>query len=126
MLALPPSHSLRNTSRNCSGCSSLGKSKSHLVSKAWTLCYHFVFFLDIFQRLWLCLQAGIRSVHTDVNRILLLASWFTDNQDGGFLIVSDLCKEKPTPVRSPHSAKHSISCCLAPQHLNDGLTAILP
>ena len=44
------------------------------------------FFLGIFKRVLLLLLASIRSVQTDVNRILLLASFFTDNQDGGFVL----------------------------------------
>ena len=78
-----------------------------------------MFFLGIFKRVLLLLLASIRSVHTDVSRILLLASWFTDNQDGGFAIISglDLCKEKATPVRSSNSAKHNMSWCLARQIL---------
>ena len=80
------------------------------------------------QTFLLLLRASIRSVQTDVNRILLLLSCFTDNQDGGFVIISglDLSKEKATPVRSPDSAKHKISWCLARQILINGLTAILP
>ena len=46
----------------------------------------FVFFLGIFKRVLLLLLASIRSVQTDVNRILLLASCFTDNHDGRFVL----------------------------------------
>ena len=44
------------------------------------------FFLGISKRVLLLLLVSIRSVQADVNRILLLASFFTDNQDGGFVL----------------------------------------
>ena len=65
---------------------------------------------------------SIRSVQTDVNRILL-ASCFTDNQDRGFVLFWALIYTKK---RSLHSAKHNICWCLGRQILINGLTAILP
>ena len=41
------------------------------------------------------------------------------------LIHKSRSRKDDTPVRSPHSAKHNISGCLA-RHLNNGLTTILP
>ena len=86
-----------------------------------------VFFLGTLKRVLLHLLASIPSLQNDVNRILPLSSCFTDNQDGGFVIIwgLDLCKEKATPVRSPNSAKHNISWCLARQILGVVITPLL-